>query len=108
MEVEGGDRARARPFAGGQCRAPSGGRLSPPTEPRTRCPWENAEAPSLILAFPVWLVGDELAVDVTAEASVGGLARRKGGCILGVWRWGRGTATPAEGRSGCHDLSIGP
>ena len=79
----GSDRARARPFTGGQrpgvgfcCRQNHG----------PGAPWRKpkpARREACIPSAALRLVGDELAMHVTAEASLGSLARSKGCSVLG-------------------------
>ena len=57
------------------------------------------------LAFPVLLVGDELAKDVTAEACSGGLARSKGISVLGKVC---GVAAVVLGRRGAAAAMVCP
>ena len=69
-------------------------------------PGEIRSPRAVEFAFLVWLVGDKLAMDVTPNARLGGLAVSKCGRDLG--KWPSGCGTPAEGCCGCHGWSTCP
>ena len=77
MEGQRGDRARARPFTGGH--RPEDGSCC--RQKRGTGSLEKAEPPTVKLgtvklALPVRLVEDELATEVTADQSLGGLVAK--------------------------------